>query len=147
MSTKRVKNIDLEDDHAYDSVDSTYFDDYNDGQDEMTEDDKLHMQEGTAKVRSLLGSEHLVSDKEIQDALWHYYYDVEKSVVYLKNLRKPKASQTPKKAKAPMKNGKIHPNLPPLLLYAHYSIVFQHSMVLHAPYNEDISWTGLCTRV
>lgn len=45
------------------------------------------MQIGTASVRSVLGPEVLVSDKEIQDSLWHYYYDVDKTVTYL--LSKP----------------------------------------------------------
>lgn len=43
------------------------------------------MRQGTVKVREALGSNYSVSDKEIQDALWHYYYDVSKSVVYLKS--------------------------------------------------------------
>ena len=33
-----------------------------------------------------------VTDKQIQDTLWHYYYDVEKSVAYILNtyMEKPK---------------------------------------------------------
>ena len=38
---------------------------------------------GTAKVRSVLGREVLFTDREIQESLWHYYYDVEKTVAYL----------------------------------------------------------------
>ena len=38
---------------------------------------------GTAKVRSILGSEVAVTDREIQDSLWHYYYDVTKTVNYI----------------------------------------------------------------
>jgi hypothetical protein len=36
-----------------------------------------------------------VTDKQIQDALWHYYYDVEKSVAYILNtyMEKPKAQK------------------------------------------------------
>ena len=41
------------------------------------------LQEGTAKVRSILGDGVPVTDREIQDSLWHYYYDVEKTVMYL----------------------------------------------------------------
>lgn len=41
------------------------------------------MREGTMKVRDVLGPDIAVTDKEIQDALWHYYYDVAKTVTYL----------------------------------------------------------------
>ena len=43
----------------------------------------VHMQEGTAQVRSILGPEVAISDKDIQDSLWHYYYDIERTVTYL----------------------------------------------------------------
>ena len=39
----------------------------------------------TAKVRSILG-DFPVTDKEIQDSLWHYYYDVEKTVAYILSM-------------------------------------------------------------
>lgn len=40
------------------------------------------------------GSGH-ITDKQIQEALWHYYYDVDKSVSYLKKeyMAKPKKEQ------------------------------------------------------
>jgi elongation factor 1 alpha-like protein len=101
MSNRRVKDIDYDDDEVY----GNYEEEYDEGQDELTGNDKDQMQEGTAKVKSLLGSEVSVTDKEIQEALWHYYYDVEKSVTYLNNLRKP-ASQSQKKPKTPSANGK-----------------------------------------
>ena len=44
------------------------------------------LQEGTAKVRSILGDGVPVTDREIQDSLWHYYYDVEKTVMYLLSM-------------------------------------------------------------
>jgi len=43
------------------------------------------MRIGTAKVLEALGSSLSVSDKEIQDSLWHYYYDIDKTVSYLKS--------------------------------------------------------------
>jgi elongation factor 1 alpha-like protein len=94
MTTRRVKAVDYDDDDGYDD----YEEDYNGGQDELTEDDKYQLQEGTAKVKSLLGDQIAVTDKEIHDALWHYYYDIEKSVAYLKNSKKPKPAP---KVKAP----------------------------------------------
>lgn len=41
------------------------------------------------------GSEH-ITDKQIQEALWHYYYDIDKSVSYLQKeyMAKPKKEQT-----------------------------------------------------
>ena len=53
---------------------------------ELSSEDKEQMQDGTAKVRSILGSELNVTDKDIQDSLWHYYYDVEKTVTYLLSM-------------------------------------------------------------
>ena len=94
MSNRRVKAIDYDDDD-YDSYEDEYYEE--DAQDGLTEDDKLQLQEGTTKVRSILGDQTSVTDKEIHDALWHYYYDIEKTVAYLKNMKKPKA---PKETKA-----------------------------------------------
>ena len=44
------------------------------------------LRKGTAKVRNVLGSEDSITDKDIQDSLWHYYYDVEKTVNYLLSM-------------------------------------------------------------
>ena len=41
------------------------------------------LRDGTARVRNVLGPDVAVSDREIQDSLWHYYYDVEKTVMYI----------------------------------------------------------------
>ena len=41
------------------------------------------LRQGTAKVREVLGPDVLYTEKEIQDSLWHYYYDVGKTVNYL----------------------------------------------------------------
>ncbi len=41
------------------------------------------MRDGTVKVREALGPDIVVTDKEIQDSLWHYYYDVGKTVTWL----------------------------------------------------------------
>jgi len=73
------------------------------------------MIQGTKSVRTALGAEFdNVSDHAIQEALWHYYYDVDKSVVYLKSAcsnhsiepslsiedqRTPRQQQQPKKQK------------------------------------------------
>lgn len=38
---------------------------------------------GTIKVRDVLGNDLPITDKEIEDSLWHYYYDIDKTVNYL----------------------------------------------------------------
>lgn len=56
------------------------------------------MRLGTIAVREALGSDVPgITDYNIQEALWHYYYDVEKSVNYLLQSRIPKQEVTKKK--------------------------------------------------
>ena|SRR5690349_17687416 len=58
------------------------------------------MRLGTIAVRDALGGDvPSVTDQEIQEALWHYYYDVEKSVNYLLQSRTTKKDVNKKKAK------------------------------------------------
>lgn len=42
---------------------------------------------GTVQVKQQLGSEYPTTEKEIQDALWHYFFDVGKAVTYIKSRR------------------------------------------------------------
>lgn len=44
------------------------------------------LREGTAKVRATLGAGVPVTDREIEESLWHYYYDAEKTVNYLLSI-------------------------------------------------------------
>ena len=82
MSNRRVKSLAVDDD----DYDEDYEEDYDEPQgEELTDEDKRQMQQGTIKVREGLGSAYNVSDKDIQEALWHYYYDIGKSVTYLKS--------------------------------------------------------------
>ena len=56
-----------------------------------------HMRIGTVKVRLALPPDaSSITDGQIQEALWHYYYDVDKSVSYLLNKHMPK-TKTAKK--------------------------------------------------
>ena len=101
----RTRNIDYDDDDdddVYDDEDEYY--EEGEGGDALAEDDKESMRLGTISVREGLGEmSGFTSDAQIQEALWHYYYDVEKSVVYLKNKlgteSKPEKAM-PKKEKA-----------------------------------------------
>lgn len=78
MSNRRVKNIDFEDDEVYDEYDEDV-----DGGDGISDEDKEQLAKGTVKVRDVLGPSVQVTDQEIQDSLWHYYYDVDKTVNYI----------------------------------------------------------------
>ncbi|KAL6923397.1 hypothetical protein FSST1_000671 [Fusarium sambucinum] len=54
------------------------------GEDELSPEDRQAMDEGTAEVSRALGTEaNKVTKSQIEEALWHYYYDVDKSVTYL----------------------------------------------------------------
>lgn len=65
------------------------------------------MRLGTVKVRSALppGSGN-ITDRQIQEALWHYYYDVDKSVAYLVSTYLPKAQKSTKKIATKRDQGK-----------------------------------------
>ena len=86
------------------TLDEHYFDDddgYSEGEQELSPEDKALMQQGTEEVRAALGIEApKVTTEQIQEALWHYYYDVDKSVTYLisRFIAPPpsKASKAPK---------------------------------------------------
>ncbi|KAJ4012975.1 hypothetical protein NW766_006791 [Fusarium irregulare] len=60
-------------------------DDYEEeGEEELSPEDRQAMDEGTAEVRRVLGTEaNKVTKTQIEEALWHYYYDIDKSVTYL----------------------------------------------------------------
>ncbi|OTA62389.1 hypothetical protein K449DRAFT_414523 [Hypoxylon sp. EC38] len=51
---------------------------------ELSPEDRAQMDAATAQVRAALGVESSkVTTQQIQEALWYYYYDVDKSVTYL----------------------------------------------------------------
>jgi len=50
----------------------------------LNPEDEVLMREGTTEVQNALGpAAGKVTVEQIQEALWHYYFDVDKSVVYL----------------------------------------------------------------
>jgi len=91
MSFRRVKEV------SYNDEDEDYDEYGEDAGDELSPEDKKQLEVGTIAVRAELDPDIIVSDKEVQDALWHYYYDIGKSVTYLKNLKKPQPKQEKKK--------------------------------------------------
>lgn len=66
----------------------------------MSPEDRVAMATATEEVKKALGEDAgKLSMAQIQEALWHYYYDVEKSVSYLqKTFISPTTKPTPKKA-------------------------------------------------
>nr|POE53510.1 hypothetical protein CFP56_28732 [Quercus suber] len=100
---QRVKNVDYDEDDLYDEEDG---EEYGAETEEYTTEDKQNFASLTPVVRAELEESGLqASDKEIQDSLWHYYWDVAKSANYLKTSKTPKTSQqaTVKKEKAKSK--------------------------------------------
>ena len=81
MSKHRIKNV-VADDDLFDDFDN------DDGDVDETEtlsvEDREQLRLGTLKVREALAGLS-ASDSEIKEALWYYYYDVGKSVTYLKS--------------------------------------------------------------
>ncbi|KAK1759528.1 Hsp70 protein-domain-containing protein [Echria macrotheca] len=70
---------------------------YSDDENEPSEEDQALMKQGTAEVQAALGVEvSKVTTAQIEEALWHYYYDVDKSVAYLisKFIDPPKKKAT-----------------------------------------------------
>ncbi|KAI2472838.1 hypothetical protein F4781DRAFT_419766 [Annulohypoxylon bovei var. microspora] len=73
------RNYDYEND-----LDEYEGDGFSDNEDELSPEDRAQMDASTAQVRAALGIESSkVTTQQIQEALWHYYYDVDKSTVYL----------------------------------------------------------------
>lgn len=88
-SMRRVKAVDFdEDDDDYDYEEG--------GEDEMSPEDQTKMQELTIKVKEELGPNVPVSERQIQDLLWNYYWDVERTVAELKTYAKPKEKKKKK---------------------------------------------------
>ncbi|PWY70998.1 elongation factor 1 alpha [Aspergillus heteromorphus CBS 117.55] len=95
MSRHRVKAV------SYDE------DDYDDGYDSPDPEEQEFLQQCTAEVLSQLSAGDppvTATREEVQEALWHYYNDVEKSVNYLrgkkaKEVKKPSAPAPAVKAK------------------------------------------------
>ncbi|ORX92959.1 elongation factor EF-1 alpha subunit [Clohesyomyces aquaticus] len=93
----RAKAIGYDDDDIYDEDEGEYEEE---GGDAMTEEDREQMRVCTIQVKEALGASVEVTDAQIQESLWHYYYDVGKTATYLKNKHapsKPKPLAQPKK--------------------------------------------------
>lgn len=76
MSRHRIKDVDYDDDDFYDDDDVTA----------DPEEQEFLQQCTTAVLQQLNAGQPSVTatKEEVQDALWHYYNDIEKSVNYLR---------------------------------------------------------------
>lgn len=87
---QRNKNIDYDADDIY--SDDGDFEEQ--GGEEYTAEDRANFTNLAPVVRAELEEAGIqASTSQIEDALWHYYWDVGKSVAYLKNSRTPRQPQ------------------------------------------------------
>ena len=94
---QRVKNVEYDEDDFYSEEEE-----YSEEPQAYTAEDRENFATYTPVVRAELEEAGLqASDREIEDALWHYYWDVGKSVAYLKNTRTPRPQQTSEKKEKP----------------------------------------------
>lgn len=94
---QRVKNIDYDEDDLYDDED-----DFAEEEPVHTAEDRENFATLTPVVRAELEEAGLqASDRDIHDALWHYFWDVGRSVIYLKNTKQPKAPQQDQRKEKP----------------------------------------------
>ncbi|KAK3073780.1 hypothetical protein LTR53_004304 [Teratosphaeriaceae sp. CCFEE 6253] len=95
---QRVKNVDFDEDELYDD-EGEYGEETGDS---YTAEDRDNFAALTPVIRAELEEvEAQATDKEVQDALWNYYWDVGKSVAYLKNKGAKPQQQTAKKQEKP----------------------------------------------
>lgn len=87
-------------------------------EEELSPEDKAQMTAATAEVKSMLGPQaSKVTTQQIQESLWHYYYDVDKTIAYLISkyvdpTPKPAAKTKAPKAAPPPSDGKNYSDFP-----------------------------------
>ncbi|KAK2597707.1 hypothetical protein N8I77_012473 [Diaporthe amygdali] len=71
-------------------------------EEELSPEDKAQMTAATAEVKSMLGPQaSKVTTQQIQESLWHYYYDVDKTIAYLISKYVDPTPKPAAKTKAP----------------------------------------------
>ncbi|KIJ56595.1 hypothetical protein M422DRAFT_22749 [Sphaerobolus stellatus SS14] len=94
MSRHRfVKNINVQDELEDDALSDG-------GEDDIPPEYQEQLETAIAQVRSIVGSESSsgISDKEIRDATWEYYFDVDKTVDWLLEEQNKRAAIRERKA-------------------------------------------------
>lgn len=85
MSNKRTKAVLANDDEFDYDEPSDEYEEEGGGETEISEEDEQHLILGTIQVRQQLESGIQVTDQEIRDALWNYYYDVPKTLLLIRS--------------------------------------------------------------
>ncbi|RDB20476.1 HBS1-like protein [Hypsizygus marmoreus] len=82
------------------------------GEEEMTEEQRAQMLDGLEHVRAVLGGEEVsgLSDKDIKDALWEYFFDQEQTIQWA--LEEQQRRQLARERKEPYQSKDLPP-LPP----------------------------------
>jgi len=104
MAHRRVKDVDYdEEEDYYDDEDDSYYTEATPATPAaptMSAEDQASLRDGVVAVREVLGGEGTdgaaVTTKEIEESLWYYYFDVEKTVAYLLSMWPCLAFQPPK---------------------------------------------------
>ncbi|KAK6507867.1 Hsp70 suppressor, GTPase facilitates ribosomal subunit dissociation [Arthrobotrys musiformis] len=96
---KMVRTMNLVDElDDYDGEDD-YYEEEEEG---MSSDDKARMADGLRRVREVIGSDvPSITNEKIEETLWYYYFDVEKSITYLLNQVGATEKKKQKKAAVP----------------------------------------------
>ncbi|KAL5000404.1 hypothetical protein BDV10DRAFT_162708 [Aspergillus recurvatus] len=132
MSRHRVKAV------SYDDDDDDDYDDYDDGYDSQDPEEREFLEQCTREVQSQLaaGDPSVSATRdEIQEALWHYYNDVDKSVNYLRGKKTKEAEKKAVAAKAKVNTVPAYPILPTATPHPHFSVAefFRDSPWLDIP--------------
>lgn len=102
-----VRNMDYE--AELDDFDA----DADEGGDGLTPEDREALARGTEDVRAILGSEaSTIPTDQIHESLWYYFYDIEKTVSYLRKKFVNPAPTPKSESKKPKESTSLSP-LPP----------------------------------
>lgn len=88
---RNVRNLDIDD--VLDEADP-----YEDESEPITDEQREQLATGVARVQSVLDGVE-IPRAEIEETLWYYYFDVEKSIEYLLSQHSKAKTPTPKKGK------------------------------------------------
>jgi len=83
MAHRRIKDVSYDEDD-YDDYEEEEYDAPTAPQ--ASTEDQIKMRQGTDAVREALGQDSDTTTKEIEEALWYYYYDVDKTLAYLTSM-------------------------------------------------------------
>ncbi|KAJ2675454.1 hypothetical protein GGI25_003961 [Coemansia spiralis] len=110
MSRHRaIRNLDLNEEF-YDDDDGAVYDEM----DDLSEQDQLKLLSGIEAVKKAIGSNTGISEQEIKESLWYYYFDEASTIAWLQKTHKlkPKSGQHARNDEL-LKNARHRPGNPP----------------------------------